>query len=133
MIKKKVYFVLGVLFFGIGIFGYYMPVVPGTIFMIIAAYFFMHSSDKFYNKIANHPVYGSPIKNYIERNHISVKAKFIILGSMWLATLATVYFLPSMAYLTAIGFIDYILLINIKYIGIALAGIGTIVVLRAKS
>ena len=133
MIKKKVYFVLGVLFFGIGIFGYYMPVVPGTIFMIIAAYFFMHSSDKFYNKIVNHPVYGFPIKNYIERNHISVKAKFIILGSMWLATLATVYFLPSMAYLTAIGFIDYILLINIKYIGIALAGIGTIVVLRAKS
>tara|TARA_Y100001970_G_scaffold160056_1_gene195830 strand:- start:38 stop:439 length:402 start_codon:yes stop_codon:yes gene_type:complete len=133
MIKKKIYFALGVLFFGIGIFGYYMPVVPGTIFMILAAYFFMHSSDKFYNKIVNHPVYGSPIKDYIENNRISIKAKFIILGSMWLATLATVYFLPSMVYLTIVGFLNYLVLINVKYIGIVLAGIGTLVVLRADS
>jgi len=133
MIKKKIYFLLGILFFGLGLFGYYMPVVPGTIFMIFAAYFFMHSSDKFYGKIVNHPVYGSPIKDYVENNRISLKAKFIILGSMWMATLATVYFLPSMVYLTSIGFLNYIILINIKYIGIGLAGVGTLVVLRAKN
>ena len=133
MIKKKIYFALGLIFFGLGIFGYYMPIVPGTIFMILAAYCFMHSSDKFYGKIVNHPVYGKPIKDYVEHNRISPKAKIIILGSMWAATLGTVYFLPTMTYLTIIKMLNFILLINIKSIGIGLAGIGTLVVLSAKN
>ena len=50
-IKKNIYLVLGFIFFGIGLFGYYMPLIPGTIFMIISAYCFMNSSEKLYNKI----------------------------------------------------------------------------------
>ena len=133
MIKKRIYFALGMLFFGIGIFGYYMPVLPGTIFMILAAYFFMHSSDKFYNRIVNHPIYGFPIKDYIENNRISLRAKFVILGSMWLATLATIYFFPPMAYLSKLEVVNALFLINIKYIGLFLALIGTLVVLKAKN
>ena len=54
-LKKKIFFGFGVIFFGLGVFGYYMPLIPGTIFMILSAYCFMYSSKRLYNKIINHP------------------------------------------------------------------------------
>jgi len=132
MIKRKIYLILGIIFFGIGLFGYYMPVVPGTIFMILAAYCFMHSSERLYDKIVNNPIYGKPIKDYIENHFIPLRVKFVILGSMWGATLFTLYITPLMRYPTPLSLFDIPIVINVKIIGIILALIGTIVVLRAR-
>ena len=126
--KKKIYIFLGSLFFAIGLVGYYMPILPGTIFMIIAAYFFMHSSDKLYRKITSNPYYGDPIKQYIENHIISIKAKILILSSMWIATITTVYITPPLV----ISFF-YGIVLNFKIIGVVLAFIGTVVILRAKN
>ena len=126
--KKKIYLIIGSLFFAIGLIGYYMPILPGTIFMIIAAYFFMHSSDRLYKKITTNPYYGSPIKNYIEKHVISVKAKILILSSMWCATIITAYVTPPL-----ITPFFYGTTLNVKIIGIILALIGTVVILRAKN
>ena len=126
--KKKIYIIIGSLFFAIGLIGYYMPILPGTVFMIIAAYFFMHSSDRLYNKIITNPYYGNPIKNYIEKHVISVKAKILILSSMWCATIITAYVTPPL-----ITPFFYGTTLNIKIIGIILALIGTVVILRAKN
>ena len=126
--KKKIYIIIGSLFFAIGLIGYYMPILPGTVFMIIAAYFFMHSSDRLYKKITSNPYYGSPIKNYIEKHVISVKAKILILSSMWCATIITAYVTPPL-----ITPFFYGTTLNIKIIGIILALIGTVVILRAEN
>lgn len=126
--KKKIYIIIGSLFFAIGLIGYYMPILPGTVFMIIAAYFFMHSSDRLYKKITTNPYYGSPIKNYIEKHVISVKAKILILSSMWCATIITAYVTPPL-----ITPFFYGTTLNVKIIGIILALIGTVVILRAKN
>ena len=126
--KKKIYILLGSLFFTIGLIGYYLPVLPGTIFMIIAAYFFMHSSERLYQKIISNPYYGSPIKLYIEKHIISMRAKVLILSSMWIATIITIYITPPLV----IPFF-YDRFLNFKIIGIILTFIGTIVVLRAKN
>ena len=126
--KKKIYIIIGSLFFAIGLIGYYMPILPGTIFMIIAAYFFMHSSDRLYKKITTNPYYGNPIKNYIEKHVISVKAKILILSSMWCATIITAYVTPPL-----ITPFFYGTTLNVKIIGIILALIGTVVILRAKN
>ena len=133
MIKKKIYIALGLIFFALGLFGYYMPVMPGTIFMIIAAYFFMHSSDRLYKKIINNPYYGEPIKKYIESHIISIRAKIIILASMWTATLITAWIAPSMRFPMGLYLYENELVINIKIVGIILSMIGSVVVLRAKN
>ena len=127
-ITKKLYYVFGFAFFLIGLLGYYLPVLPGTIFMILSAYFFMHSSDTLYRKITSNQYYGEPIKQYIEKHIISMKAKIIILASMWLATIVTIYITPPLI----IPFF-YETELNFKIIGIILAIIGSIVVLRAKN
>jgi len=98
MIRKKIYIIIGCIFFALGLLGYYMPVMPGTIFMIIAAYFFMHSSDRLYKRIVNNPYYGGPIKNYIENHVIPTKTKIIILLSMWTVTISTACLAPQMRF-----------------------------------
>ena len=133
MIKKKIYIALGCIFFSLGLLGYYMPVMPGTIFMIIAAYFFMHSSDRLYLKIINNPYYGRPIKNYIENHIIPTKTKIIILLSMWAATLVTVYITPPMRFPISQQIFGFEVAFNLKVIGIILSVIGSVVVLRAKA
>ena len=47
------------------------------------AYFFMNSSEKFYSKITNNRFYGNSVKVYIEQNKIPLKAKIIILISIF--------------------------------------------------
>ena len=133
MIKKKIYIALGCIFFALGLFGYYMPVMPGTIFMIIAAYFFMHSSDRLYTKIIKNPYYGGPIKNYIENHVIPFRTKVIILLSMWVATLATAYIAPPMRFPLGLQVYGIELAVNLKVLGIILSLIGSAVVLRAKN
>ena len=117
-LSKKIYLVFGFIFMGIGIAGYMLPVLPGTIFMIIAAYCFLNSSEKLYKRIVNHPSYGKSIKDFIEKNKIPRSSKSIILLSMWLATVFSVVILnPTIA---------------LKTLVIFLAIIGTIVVLRTN-
>ena len=124
-LRKRIYKVLGLFFFGLGIFGYYMPIFPGTIFMIIAAYFFMNSSTVLYKKITNNPIYGHPIKQYVENDIISIKGKIIILLSIWIATFISLYVLSDLNI--------YLGIINFKFIGITLSFIGTFFVLKAKN
>ena len=131
--KKTIYIILGSIFFALGIFGYYMPLIPGTIFMIISAYFFMASSKKLYRKITENPFYGKPVKQYVENGIIPFKTKIIILLSMWIATLITVYIAPSIQFPLKLQTLNMDFIINLKIIGIILAAIGTIVVLKAKN
>ena len=137
--KKTIYIILGSIFFALGIFGYYMPLIPGTIFMIISAYFFMASSKKLYRKITENPFYGKPVKQYVENGVIPFKTKIIILLSMWIATLITLYVTPDMKIPLGIEFFDNNsqatteIILNLKLFGIILAAIGTIVVLKAKN
>ena len=133
MIRKKIYIILGCIFFALGLLGYYMPVMPGTIFMIIAAYFFMHSSDRLYKRIVNNPYYGGPIKNYIENHVIPTKTKIIILFSMWTATISTACLAPQMRFPTGMQLYNIELAVNLKVIGIILSVIGSVVVLRAHN
>ena len=117
VLNKKLYFGLGVIFMGIGTLGYLLPVLPGTIFMIIAAYCFLNSSDRLYSRIVNHPSYGKSIKNYIEFNRIPRSSKVVILISMWSATLISAFIVPTYLF---------------KSIVIFLALIGTFVVLNTN-
>ena len=103
----------------IGTLGYILPVLPGTIFMILAAYCFLYSSDTLYRKVVDHPVYGYPVKRYIENNHIEKKTKIFILISMWIATLFSILYINPHLYFNLLT--------------LFLSILGSIVVLRAKS
>ena len=55
------YITLGIVSVGLGIIGVLLPVMPGTIFFIMSAYFFGKSSDRLEQWILTHPKYGPPV------------------------------------------------------------------------
>ena len=56
--------ILGLIFLGLGTLGYMLPGLPGTVFILIAAYFFAQSSPRFYNWLMNHRVFGQWIRDF---------------------------------------------------------------------
>ena len=61
---RIVYGLLGFLFLGLGIAGYFVPVLPGTVFILMAAWAFFRSNERMYRWVLNHPRFGPTIRNY---------------------------------------------------------------------
>lgn len=75
--------VLGFIFFAIGGIGIALPGLPTTIFWILAAYCFLRSSEKMYNKVISHPKHGEAVRMVVEEKAMTRKAKQISLFAMW--------------------------------------------------
>ena len=80
--KKYFFMSMGFLFLGIGILGYILPGLPGTILLIIATSFFMKSNEKMYNWVISNPKFGKFVKKYLETNEIPRKIKIIAICSI---------------------------------------------------
>jgi uncharacterized membrane protein YbaN (DUF454 family) len=73
---RQMWFVLGLISTGLGIAGYILPVMPGTTFILIAAYCFARSSEKWYNKLLKSKWFGQTIKDFYDGRGMSLKAKW---------------------------------------------------------
>lgn len=67
----------GWIFVGLGIIGIFLPVMPTTIFLIIAAACFARSSEKFYNRLLNNKYLGKYIRDYMEHRGMPLRAKIV--------------------------------------------------------
>jgi uncharacterized membrane protein YbaN (DUF454 family) len=79
---RPLYFVAGIILVGIGIAGYILPVLPGTIWMILAAACFARSSPKFEAWLINHKTFGPSVVAWRQNGAIPRKAKFLAIGMM---------------------------------------------------
>lgn len=61
---RTVFRLLGCFFVGLGIAGYLLPGLPGTVFILIAAFFFARSSPRFYNWLMNHRTFGGWVRDF---------------------------------------------------------------------
>lgn len=75
-------FGLGLLSTALGIIGIVLPVMPTTVFILLAAYFFARSSPKFYNWIMNHKVFGGMVRDWQAGLGMSLRTKFLAVGMM---------------------------------------------------
>lgn len=78
--KKVIFLLLGHLCLVLGIIGAFLPVLPTTPFLLLAAYLYSKSSDRLHNWIIAHKYLGPPLKDWQESGVIGLKAK-------WLATI----------------------------------------------
>ena len=56
---------IGSIFVGLAIIGIFLPGLPTTPFLIVAAYFYIRSSNKLYNWLINNKFLGIYIKGYL--------------------------------------------------------------------
>ena len=90
---KTGYFIIGVTSLVLGIIGAFLPIMPTTVFILIAAWAFARSSDRLHNALLNHPRTGPAIKAWRHNQCIPKKAKALAItsiiiswGIVWLTT-----------------------------------------------
>jgi len=67
----------------IGILGIFVPVLPTTPFLLLAAACYARSSQRFYDWLLNNKYFGNYIRNYRERKGIPLKGKALTLALLW--------------------------------------------------
>jgi len=84
-------FVAGTMCTGLGIIGIFVPLLPTTPFLLLAAACFSRSSGRFYNWLLNHRWFGRYIRDYREGKGIPLKAKLSAVVLMWAAILFSTF------------------------------------------
>jgi len=74
----------GTFFCGLGLIGIFIPLLPTTPFLMLAAACYARSSKRFYDWLMNNRWFGRYLKNYREGRGISSKAKLISISLLWL-------------------------------------------------
>ncbi|WP_187640152.1 YbaN family protein [Bosea sp. F3-2] len=82
---RPLLFAVGWIFTALGIIGLMLPVMPGTIFLILAAWCFSRSSPRFEAWLLGHPRLGPHVKRWRETGAIARRAKYLACGSMVLS------------------------------------------------
>jgi uncharacterized membrane protein YbaN (DUF454 family) len=67
----------------IGFIGIIVPGLPTTVFMLIAAACFYRSSQRFYDWVISHKLFGHHVKNYREGKGMLKRAKVMAFLFMW--------------------------------------------------
>lgn len=72
---RVVLVILGTAFVVIGVIGIFLPILPTTPFMLLAAWCYAKSSRRFYNWIMNNQVFGPIIREWRQHRSIPRRAK----------------------------------------------------------
>jgi uncharacterized membrane protein YbaN (DUF454 family) len=91
---RLLYFSLGMLFLAIGIAGIILPLMPGTVNLLIAAFFFAKSSPRMEAWMLNHRVIGPPILAWRTDRSMARKHKVLAITMMWCGIGLSILFAP---------------------------------------
>ena len=81
-LRRSLYAAAGFAMVALGLVGLVLPVMPTTVFMIAAAWFFARSSPRFEAWLLNHPLFGPPIRRWRENGAIDPRAKALAMAGM---------------------------------------------------
>lgn len=82
---------LGLVCVALAVMGVVLPLMPTTIFLIIAAYAFARSSERLHTWLLSNPVFGPVIKDWEAHRAISTSAKVLALISMALVIAVSIW------------------------------------------
>jgi uncharacterized membrane protein YbaN (DUF454 family) len=85
MVKRRLLIGAGTLCVGLGIIGVFVPILPTTPFLLLAAACYMRSSERFYEWLTNNIIFGAYVRNYIEGRGMPVRIKVFTILLLWLA------------------------------------------------
>ena len=79
---RPVYFAFGVVMVILGVIGIFVPLMPTTTFLILAAWCFARSSRRAEAWILNHPTFGPPVVAWQRSRAIARRHKVMSIGGM---------------------------------------------------
>jgi len=82
----------GTFFVGLGVLGVFLPLLPTTPFLLLAAACYAKSSKRFYHWLLNNRWFGNYIKNYQEKKGVPLKVKLSSISLLWITILFSAVF-----------------------------------------
>jgi len=108
----------GTIFLGFGIIGIFLPILPTTPFLLLAAACYARSSKRFYDWFMNNRWFGTYIKTYRDGRGVPLKFKIFTITLLWITIIVSVflvmnnYWVKIILILIAIGVTIHILTIK---------------------
>ncbi len=89
---RALYLTAGFVLVGLAGLGFVLPVLPGTPFLLLAAWCFARSSERWHQWLLGSELFGPVIQNWEDNRCISLRTKFVSLTSMSLVGGTSVIF-----------------------------------------
>jgi len=117
---KYLYLISGFILVAIGVIGIFLPLLPTTIFLILASICFLKSSPKANDWLRNHKILGGYIDNYQNKTGLTLNAKIANIITLWTSISLSAFLLTNELYIRiilltiAIGVTTHLLMIKTK-------------------
>jgi len=82
----------GTISVGLGILGIFIPVLPTTPFLLLAAVCYARSSQRFYDWLLNNRWFGNYIRNYLQGRGVPLRVKVLTIALLWITIGCSVAF-----------------------------------------
>jgi len=82
-LRKWLLIAAGLIALGLGVTGVFIPLLPTTPFLLLAAACFFRSSNRLYSWLIHHKWFGPYIRYYREYKAITLRAKIATLALLW--------------------------------------------------
>ncbi|MDO5037770.1 MAG: YbaN family protein [Tissierellia bacterium] len=89
--KKLVLKIIGGLALALGSLGLFLPLLPTTPFLLLAAWDFLNSSQSLYHWLINHRIFGLYIRTYLTFKGVSRSHKILALATLWPTMALSIY------------------------------------------
>ena len=87
-VMKAILFGCGTLCVVLGVIGIFLPLMPTTVFLLLAAACYARSSERFHRKLVEHKWLGP----YIKRRGLTGRQKVMIVSVLWAGLIASMIF-----------------------------------------
>ena len=117
-LKRQLLLIVGTMCVAIGVIGIFVPLLPTTPFLLLAAACYMRSSKRFYRWLLNNRFFGTYISNYIEGKGVPLRIKIYTIALLWTTISLSIFLIsPSIVVkillvLVAIGVTLHIILLR---------------------
>src|SRR5918998_6837990 len=96
---RGVLIVCGTICVGLGILGIFLPLMPTTVFLLMAAACYARSSERFHRRLVEHPVLGPYIRH---ARGLTTRQKTYILLALWVSLVLTMVFTAKAAWMRGV-------------------------------
>ena len=118
-VRRSVYKPLGFLFLGLAALGVVLPILQTAPFLLLAAWLFARSSEKWHSWLLASQLFGPMITNWEQRRCIACRTKMVAITTMTLLGGTSIFYVVDLLWL--------------QLLGLVLLGIGAFVVLSINT
>ncbi len=101
-VARFLFIALGSLLVGVGVLGVFLPLLPHTIFFLLAAACYARGSERAHRWLLTNRLFGRYLRNYRERQGATPGTKAVTIAMLWIGLGVSVWLITPPVWLYAL-------------------------------